>query len=439
MTRAHSDHPAGVAPGIPAGSATSPAIPGWRGDVAAPDPSAPLGGSGQASAPTAVASPSAGAGQVPAAGKNAAAVDGKVTLPRPADGETYTIELPPGLRILTLNGRQHWRARNELGQVIKDAAIIMARKAKVPHLERVTITAEYRPPDRRRRDADNIAAAVKYAIDGIIGRRCAQGRRLPVRSQCHLHARGALLRGDSWCCTSPRSPMRPRRVRHEPPARGRLRLQRWRGQSRYLGRRRPAVGVDLAPAAELPVRVRPRRRTPARRRSRIHVPVRGRCRFDAVPAQIEDVSLPSGLAATYADLIAPFRDLLERLGRPVDHRERRRLRPALPRRPVRRPRHDAVRLHVPRRRRSPVRAVPAPLVPEQPTAVGPASPPAPQARVRSGALEARHGHLRRRALRADVARPPGHGHRLDDSRRNWPKRSPRTTTASTSGGSCSGT
>ena len=94
-------------------------------------------------------------------------MDGKVTLPRPADGETYTIELPPGLRILTLNGRQHWRARNELGQVIKDAAIIMARKAKVPHLERVTITAEYRPPDRRRRDADNIAAAVKYAIDGI--------------------------------------------------------------------------------------------------------------------------------------------------------------------------------------------------------------------------------------------------------------------------------
>ncbi len=84
-----------------------------------------------------------------------------------SEPRTFTIELPPGLRILTLNGRQHWRARNELGQVIKDAAIIMTRKAKVPRLGRVAITAEYRPPDRRRRDADNIAAAVKYAIDGI--------------------------------------------------------------------------------------------------------------------------------------------------------------------------------------------------------------------------------------------------------------------------------
>ena len=169
MTRAHSDHPAGVAPGIPAGSATSPAIPGWHGDVAAPGPSAPPGGSGQVSPATATAaSPVAGGGQVPAAGKNAAAVDGKVTLPRPADGETYTIELPPGLRILTLNGGSTGGFRNELGQVIKDAAIIMTRKAKVPHLERVAITAEYRPPDRRRRNPDNIMPAVKYAIDGVV-------------------------------------------------------------------------------------------------------------------------------------------------------------------------------------------------------------------------------------------------------------------------------
>ena len=66
--RVPSDHPAGVAPGTPAGSATSPAIPGWRGDVAAPDPSPPVGGSGQASAPTAVSSPAVGAGQTRAAG-----------------------------------------------------------------------------------------------------------------------------------------------------------------------------------------------------------------------------------------------------------------------------------------------------------------------------------------------------------------------------------
>ena len=68
MTRTHSDHPAGVAPVSPAGPATSPAIPGWHGDVAAPDPSAPPGGSGQASPPATATSPVAGAGQTRAAG-----------------------------------------------------------------------------------------------------------------------------------------------------------------------------------------------------------------------------------------------------------------------------------------------------------------------------------------------------------------------------------
>jgi len=99
-----------------------------------------------------------------------AARDGKPGLPRPAAGSnprTWTIELPAGMQILSLNDRTHWQARNRHGQVIRDAAIVMARKARIPALGRVAITAEYRPPDRRRRDPDNIMPAVKYAIDGI--------------------------------------------------------------------------------------------------------------------------------------------------------------------------------------------------------------------------------------------------------------------------------
>ena len=44
----------------------------------------------------------------------------------------------------------------------------MALQAKVPPLSRIIVIAEYRPPDRRRRDADNIMASVKAAIDGIV-------------------------------------------------------------------------------------------------------------------------------------------------------------------------------------------------------------------------------------------------------------------------------
>jgi hypothetical protein len=109
---------------------------------------------------------------------------------RPASGRTrtFTIKLPAGIQILSLNDRAHWAARNRHGQVIRDAAIIMTRKAKVPHLERVTITAEYRPPDRRYRDADNISAGVKYAIDGIVAAGVLKGddKRYVARVSCEI-------------------------------------------------------------------------------------------------------------------------------------------------------------------------------------------------------------------------------------------------------------
>lgn len=44
----------------------------------------------------------------------------------------------------------------------------MARQARIPRLERVSVVAEYQPPDQRRRDADNPAPSVKACIDGIV-------------------------------------------------------------------------------------------------------------------------------------------------------------------------------------------------------------------------------------------------------------------------------
>ena len=85
-----------------------------------------------------------------------------------APGRTFTIALPAGLKLLSLNDRGHWAARYRRSEALKKAAWAMALQAKIPRLERVSITAEYQPPDRRHRDADNPVASVKAAIDGIV-------------------------------------------------------------------------------------------------------------------------------------------------------------------------------------------------------------------------------------------------------------------------------
>lgn len=83
----------------------------------------------------------------------------------------FVIALPAGLPLLSLNDRKHWAASQVIGQQIKKAAWAMARSmvpATAPPLERVTVTVEYQPPDKRRRDADNLAASGKPAIDGLV-------------------------------------------------------------------------------------------------------------------------------------------------------------------------------------------------------------------------------------------------------------------------------
>lgn len=88
---------------------------------------------------------------------------------------TYKIHLPPGLKLLSLNGREHWSARARRSEELKKAAWAMALKQKVPRLERVSVIVEYRPPDRRHRDPDNIAPSGKAAIDGIVAAGCLPG------------------------------------------------------------------------------------------------------------------------------------------------------------------------------------------------------------------------------------------------------------------------
>lgn len=80
---------------------------------------------------------------------------------------TWTVELPPGLPLLNANRRVHWRIRHERTKAIRLAAYYAALRA-VPALQRAHVIAEYRPPDRRRRDVANLYPSFKAAIDGAL-------------------------------------------------------------------------------------------------------------------------------------------------------------------------------------------------------------------------------------------------------------------------------
>lgn len=82
--------------------------------------------------------------------------------------DTYTVALPAGLQLINANERLHWRVKNTRTQAIADAANIMARNAKIPALDRVTITVVYHPAAKRRLDPHNWYPTIKAAIDGLV-------------------------------------------------------------------------------------------------------------------------------------------------------------------------------------------------------------------------------------------------------------------------------
>ena len=81
---------------------------------------------------------------------------------------TWTIALPPGMELLNANQRLHWSVRGSRTRTIRHAAWALARKQKIPALDRATVRVEYRPPMAwRRGDASNLAPSAKAAIDGL--------------------------------------------------------------------------------------------------------------------------------------------------------------------------------------------------------------------------------------------------------------------------------
>lgn len=108
---------------------------------------------------------------VPSAGE--AATPGRVgaeTPVPPAQARTWRIELPASQELLTSNTLGNWGKRHRIGTPIKNAVITLARKAKIPHLDRISIVVEFQPPTGRSRvvlEAHNLGPSAKPAIDGL--------------------------------------------------------------------------------------------------------------------------------------------------------------------------------------------------------------------------------------------------------------------------------
>lgn len=83
------------------------------------------------------------------------------------------VELPWPDKHLNPNARVHWAVLKDYKAAAKDDAYILACEAEfyarryLPDRGRFKLSLTFCPPDKRRRDLDNIEAACKAAFDGM--------------------------------------------------------------------------------------------------------------------------------------------------------------------------------------------------------------------------------------------------------------------------------
>jgi crossover junction endodeoxyribonuclease RusA len=67
-----------------------------------------------------------------------------------------------------LNHRQHWSQRAQLTKSWRATTHLMCKAGKIPPLPRILVALYYLPAVQRRRDPDNLVAALKPAVDGLV-------------------------------------------------------------------------------------------------------------------------------------------------------------------------------------------------------------------------------------------------------------------------------
>ena len=80
---------------------------------------------------------------------------------------TVTLPWPPS--ILSPNARVHWAERAKVAARARRDACILCQSAGLRALPwpGMSVTLTFCPPDRRRRDTDNMLSSLKPALDGI--------------------------------------------------------------------------------------------------------------------------------------------------------------------------------------------------------------------------------------------------------------------------------
>jgi crossover junction endodeoxyribonuclease RusA len=80
-----------------------------------------------------------------------------------------TVSLPWPSPLLSPNARAHWRVRAKAAAGYRADSFYATRAAlgRSRPIAPVVMTVEFRPPDNRRRDRDNMIASIKAALDGM--------------------------------------------------------------------------------------------------------------------------------------------------------------------------------------------------------------------------------------------------------------------------------
>jgi crossover junction endodeoxyribonuclease RusA len=79
----------------------------------------------------------------------------------------WVLDIPPG-DLINANERLHWAVRARRTRDLKRDALVVARAARVPRMDRIRVVGVVHPPDRRRRDPHNLYPTLKAYIDGIV-------------------------------------------------------------------------------------------------------------------------------------------------------------------------------------------------------------------------------------------------------------------------------
>ncbi|HEX3778495.1 MAG TPA: hypothetical protein VHX38_02430 [Pseudonocardiaceae bacterium] len=75
------------------------------------------------------------------------------------------------LQPLSANDRLHWRIKAGHVATIRTGVAWRAKEARIPPQDHITVQLHYAPGDSIRRDASNLTATQKPAVDGLVDAR----------------------------------------------------------------------------------------------------------------------------------------------------------------------------------------------------------------------------------------------------------------------------